>query len=366
LTAEPHATDRVARALVQPELLVDWSLPEWEVFVRQARHAELLARIGSRLSFLEILDHVPLRARPHFDSALQLVSAQHNEVHREIAHLRNALAPSGVPLVLLKGAAYVAAKLPAAAGRGFADIDLLVPKARLPDVESALMMNGWLTSHHSAYDQRYYREWMHELPPMQHLQRGTVIDVHHTIVPLTSRLRPDATKLIASSVPVGGEDALRVLCPVDMVLHSMTHLFYSEELGHGLRDLSDIDLLLRHFSAADPAFFERLARRAGELGLSRPLFYGLRYAGAILETPVPGRRDSAAAGPGPNRAVVGTMDMLWRRALRSPHETAALPLTRPALFALYLRAHWLRMPFDLLARHLAIKAWQRMRPPPAR
>ena len=366
LTADPRAADRAAHALVRPEALPDWPLEEWELLVRQARQAELLARIGSQLASLDLLDRVPARVRPHLDAALRLVSAQHDEVHREIAHLRTALASSGVPLLLLKGAAYVAAQLPAAAGRGFADIDLLVPKARLPDVESVLMMNGWMTSHHSPYDQRYYREWMHELPPMQHLQRGTVIDVHHTIVPLTSRLLPDAAKLIAGSVAVDGDESLRVLSPADMVLHSMTHLLYSEEMGHGLRDLSDIDLLLHHFSATDTTFFDRLVRRAEELGLGRPLFYGLRYARDILDAPVP---DSVLETDGParpGRRTVAMMDSLWKRALRSPHETAALPLTQPALFALYLRAHWLRMPPHLLARHLSIKAWQRIRPPPAR
>jgi hypothetical protein len=38
-----------------------------------------------------------------------------------------------------------------------------------------------------------------------------------------------------------------------MVLHSATHLFYDGELNHGLRDLVDLDDLLRHFSGADAA-----------------------------------------------------------------------------------------------------------------
>ena len=53
--------------------------------------------------------------------------------------------------------------------------------------EAALMLDGWASGHRSAYDQRYYRTWMHELPPMQHIQRGTVLDVHHAIAPLMPR-----------------------------------------------------------------------------------------------------------------------------------------------------------------------------------
>ena len=43
------------------------------------------------------------------------------------------------------------------------------------------------TTHHSAYDQRYYREWMHELPPLLHVRRQTALDVHHAIAPETAR-----------------------------------------------------------------------------------------------------------------------------------------------------------------------------------
>ncbi|NUP85150.1 MAG: hypothetical protein HUU30_05275 [Burkholderiaceae bacterium] len=55
------------------------------------------------------------------------------------------------------------------------------------------------------------------------------------------------------------------------------------------------------------------------------------------------------------------MDALWWRALRPQHPMAAPAGTSVALFLLYLRAHWLRMPPLLLARHLSIKAWRRLR-----
>ena len=42
------------------------------------------------------------------------------------------------------------------------------------------------------YDDAYYRRWMHELPPLIHRERDRMIDVHHTILPLTARITPDA------------------------------------------------------------------------------------------------------------------------------------------------------------------------------
>jgi hypothetical protein len=135
----------------------------------------------------------------------------------------------------------------------------------------------------------------------------------------------------------------------------MAHLFHNEDMSHGLRDLSDLDLLMRHFGDR-PGFWEQLVERSRELDLERPLYYGLHQAHAILDTPVPIltlQMSTAAAPPWPLRSV---MDRLWSDALRSPHRSCRRPLTGMALLALYVRAHWLRMPPGLLARHLAVKA----------
>jgi hypothetical protein len=303
----------------------------------------------------------PPGVQGHLQDVQVLASAQQAEVRREVGYLAQAVAPLGVPLTLMKGAAYLMSGSPAANGRLYTDVDIIVPKHRLPEVEATLMLNGWATTHHSPYDQRYYRQWMHELPPMQHLYRQTVVDVHHAILPETARLRPDSSLLLAAAVPLAGDRRIQVLARPDMVLHSMTHLLHNEELSHGLRDLSDIDLMLREFGA-EAAFWDALLARAGALSLRRPLFYGLRYAAAILGTPVPARTTVALQGAGPGPLLLTVMDGLFLRALTAQHPTAAVPGTAAALFGLYLRAHWLRMPPFLLARHLTTKALMRRRP----
>ena len=51
--------------------------------------------------------------------------------------------------------------------------------------EQLLLHAGWSHMKADEYDQHYYREWMHELPPLQHKERGTVVDLHHGILPVT-------------------------------------------------------------------------------------------------------------------------------------------------------------------------------------
>lgn len=350
------AVDLVSRLIREPQAAAGLGLKDWDLLIRQAREGVLLARVHHLLSTNELLDHVPEPVLRHMESA-SAVARRHTQVIRwEVALIQKALLQLGIPVVLLKGAAYVMADLPAAVGRVFVDVDILVPKPALADAEKALNRHGWMSAHHDEYDQRYYRTWMHELPPMVHMKRQTVLDVHHTILPETARLHPDPYKLIVDSVPVDDMDEIYVLAPVDMVLHSATHLFSDGELEHGLRDLVDLDALIRHFGQ-EQDFWGKLVDRAREMELSRPLYYALRYTTRILGTPVPAGVLSDSRVGTPNAVQSKFMDQLFLRALRPAHPSCEDSLTGTARWLLYVRSHYLRMPFRLLLPHLFHKAF---------
>ena len=190
------------------------------------------------------------------------------------------------------------------------------------------------------------------------MARRTVLDVHHAILPVTARLKPDSTKLLAASRPLAGEPRLRVLAPVDMVLHSATHLFCNEDVGNGLRDLVDLDGLLRGFGG-EPGFWSDLTARAAEMDLTRPLYYALRYLPPILDTPIPAQTLREAEIGRPPRVLRGLMDRIFLRTLQPDRSGPADGWASLARGSIYVRAHWLRMPPLLLARHLTIKALRR-------
>ena len=72
----------------------------------------------------------------HLNAALVVAQAQEEAVRREAGYIYKAVGPIGVDIVLLKGAAYLVEGLPAAKGRVFSDIDILVPKHALAEVEA--------------------------------------------------------------------------------------------------------------------------------------------------------------------------------------------------------------------------------------
>ncbi|MBB6134269.1 hypothetical protein HD842_002411 [Massilia aurea] len=349
----------LVEVLSRPARVQTLDLPGWERLLRQADSANLSAILVYLLEEHGLLDGVPMQPREHLD-AMRIVALRHRRLTGyEVERIRSALAQLGLPLILLKGAAYAMAGLPSGRGRLFSDIDILVPKDSLDQVERALMLHGWASAHHDAYDERYYRTWMHELPPMVHLRRGNAIDVHHAILPETAPVRPDPALLRAAARAIPGEQGalgIYTLCPHDMFLHSAVHLFFGGEFDQGLRDLFDLHRLALHFDT-EPGFWDGLVARADALELTRPLFYALRYITHTFGTPVPAATLAAAAPFGPTGLLLPLMDALFLRALSPLHPECATRFDGAARFTLYVRGNWLRMPPVLLARHLFHKAF---------
>lgn len=344
-------------ALVHPATLKNLSMAQWDLLIRQARNAGMLARIAIICQADGLMALIPESPRRHLASASLVALRQHRELRWEVQLIEDALARTGVTVVLLKGAAYSMSGLKAARGRTMSDVDILVPHDTLPEVESALMRRGWISAAKTAYDQHYYRTWMHELPPMRHFHRGTVIDVHHAIVPISSRSHPSSLALLSLASPVQAGSKVKSLAPQDMLLHSASHLFHEGEFEQGFRGIVDIDSLLREFGEHN-GFWQSLVPRAIELELVRPLFYAVRYATLMLGTPVPAvvmLEVNQAPGSPASGTLVALMDLLFLRALRPSHASTSDGWTPLARWLLYVRGHWLRMPPWQLIPHLVRK-----------
>lgn len=331
---------------------------EWEILIRQARASGLLSRLATFEKQFFIFQ-TPSFAINHLDSAYKFWQSQQRIVNWELHKLSRVFDKLHLPLILLKGSAYSAANLDAKLGRVFNDIDILVPKTRLPEVKEALNLNGWFPEPLSEYDKRYYEEWMHELPPLRHINTGASLDVHHNILPLTCSICPDANALLTQVVNVSGTKYW-TLCFEDIVLHSASHLFLAGEFENGIRDLSDLDLLLREFSRNDVDFWQKLLDRAELLNFNRPLFYALRYTRIMLNTPIPELIYASFCRKHGNVLHIKLMDFLFLRALRPAHSSCDDPWSEFSRSVLFLRSHWLKMPLQLLIPHLVRKAWVRI------
>jgi hypothetical protein len=352
----------LVRALRDPASVLMLDDDGWTALLTIAHAERLRATLAHRLDGLP----VPPRVTEILNAARMAADDARARALWEIEMARRALAPLDMPVVLLKGSAFIAAGLDAGRGRLVGDLDILVPRDRLDEVEAAVLAAGWEWLKTDVYDDHYYRTWMHELPPLIHRDRDAMIDIHHTILPLTARPRPDALALIGNSVslsplplaggagggpapapvesppplasrvapPASGKGDIRILGPDDMVIHAAAHLLADGDMSGGLRNLWDIHCLLGEYDLAG------LNDRARHHGLERETARALCLAGNLF----------GSSGRAP---VFYTKRLLARDGWgRETHK-----LLR---FAFYIRSHLIRMPLPMLVRHLFTK-WRKAR-----
>jgi hypothetical protein len=232
----------------------------------------------------------------------------------------------------------------------------MVPLDQLQAAERGFFEGGWATTKMNAYDQKYYRHWMHEIPPLRNVERSTSLDVHHTILPPTAALSPDVGKLWEAAVPLPEIPGCFILGPEDMILHSAAHLFHDGDLKGGLRDIVDLDALLRHFSQT-PDFLPGLLERAQIMDLVRPLYYAFRYTRRYMSTPIPGQLMLKCEVIGaPAFPVMQLMDAMVERAILPKIDCRFSPASAFLNWLSYVRSHHLRMPAYLLLPHLVRKS----------
>lgn len=319
----------LVRALRDPASVAGLDASGWNGLIAAVRAERLIGTLAFRLDGVT----VPPALTPILSDARLDAAREARQALWEADRAAQALGDLGVRVVLLKGTAYAAAGLKAGQGRFIGDLDILVPVEAMAAVEQALIAAGWEWVKDDPYDDAYYRQWMHELPPMIHATRDRMIDVHHTILPLTARQTPDAAAMIADAVPV--DDGLFVLSPEDRVVHAVAHMLADGDLQGGLRNLWDIHHLL---ADTDP---DILASRAARHGLTPHVRQAQRLAAAFY-------------GPGARLT-------LWDRLIRArllARDGWGRETRKALVFAFFLRSHWIRMPPLMLARHLWTK-WRK-------
>ena len=340
----------------------------WTALIVMARAEQLIGGLAHRLQ----AEVVPKQVADILDDARIGAEHQRRSALWEADCAARALADYDGKVVLLKGTAYVAADLRAGEGRHIGDLDILVAREDLPQVEALLLSKGgWEWVKEDAYDDAYYRDHMHELPPLIHKDRDRMIDVHHTILPLTAGPRPDAGAMLRAAVSLNSQntvspepvearevrhdrpstgsglaDCLSILSPTDMAIHCATHLIADGDLAGGLRNLWDFHCLTTEFSCSDEKFWVNLQARAAHHGLWQAVHTAARlahelYGTAILES----------------LRIRGNTDFLFIRRLTA-RDGWGRPTRKFTRLLFYIRSHWLRMPPLMLARHLFTK-WRK-------
>ena len=349
-----------------PESCRQYTPETWSRVFRLANASRLLARVDVVLKRHHLEDCVPEEARWQLESARVRSERMKRQLRWEMEILRrgmrNAVMADSepIPVVLLKGGAYLCGNFPWSEGRISVDLDVLVPFEKLAETEAKLNQAGWFAEKKNDYDERYYREWMHEIPPMHNYERRTELDVHHTILPRIGKVSIDSSKLWQKVVPCGDDPDFLRLGDCDLLIHSIVHMFQDGDLRDCLRDLLDMDAMVRFFCQNKPEFTPQFLARVEELGVQRPVALAVRYLDRMLKTPIPDelRKSCRRWNQGP--LCRGFMDWLVPRGVLTEMPGEERSSVHFARMCLLIRQHWLRMPKRILIPHL-LRKWRERR-----
>jgi hypothetical protein len=260
----------IIMALYFEQTVPQLSPQQWQHLLTILRDIDLLASCYFRLKHRDKLSQLPEFLVKHMRSAAIYSERQAQQVIYECGQIQHTLNQANIPVYFLKGASYTLAQYRQAKGRIYSDIDALVAKEHLEQAETLLNQQGWKTKKLNDYDDKYYRQWAHEIPPMQHIHRGTVLDLHHNIMLPISRYSIDINTLLCPSQTVTiAEQTFQVLRPESALLHSMIHMIHNEEFHHAFRDLLDCALLLEQYG--EPLWW-KLYHLADTLGFLDELY----------------------------------------------------------------------------------------------
>ncbi len=329
----------LVKALRDPASVGALDAKGWTALLTIARAEQMIGTLAQRLQNQAL----PQAVASILTDARTNAEYQRRTALWEADCARRALVSYPGKVVLMKGTAYVAAGLKAGEGRHIGDLDIMVARDDLLTVEALLLQDGgWEWVKEDAYDDAYYRDHMHELPPMIHKERDRMIDVHHTILPMTARPNPDAAAMLRDAVKL--ESGPYIFAPADMTIHCAAHLIADGDLAGGLRNLWDMHCLLSTFARDD--FWPQLRSRAEHHQLWPAVHRAARLAHELYGTDIPKEWRIWNSKDKWFILCVTARDG-WGRSTRK--------VTR---LIFYVRSHWMRMPPKMLARHLWMK-WRK-------
>ena len=205
-------------------------------------------------------------------SAFETDGAKQNKVYRTtLLNLAKRLNEAGIPMVALKGAAFLVEEKDPASWRSISDIDVLVSEAHVHRAGEALASAGY---QFLLPEDGYRIEDHHHFRPMQDPVTGTAVEVHTRFVWNRADDPTNPEEIIArSSVKIVDGVEVRIPCPEHRIAHLIVHAqigdrrFVARRIE--LKDILDLAIIANHYQVdwlEVEALFDRVGQRKHFLG----------------------------------------------------------------------------------------------------
>lgn len=322
---------------------------DYTALITQARDQAMLGSIYYQLQRHGLT--VPASVHRHLISGKVFADKHHLACFNELNELCTDLASCNLQLILVKGAAYKLRGLQVSKGRTFSDIDILVAKDQFDKAVLTLKNCGFVEQTLSEYDRNYYLNWSHQYPPLFHYFRGTGIDLHHGIIPVTSKTKIVTTDYVATAYPLEG---LPYCLPSDayLFIHASVHLFLQEEFHKLAKDLCELNELGRELQQ-NPSWVAELWHAAAQSGTTHTVYTALHVLQKLFQQHWSLNTLAAFSGQKPTSYKLRWHTQVLTRLLQ-PSKT---PVYYLAAVSWYCRGHLHKMGWVRLLTHSLTKLW---------
>jgi hypothetical protein len=339
--------------LLSPQVGMTYPISQWVDTLFVLREAKLLATLYHSAKRDGCLFDYPEYVQKHLFSAQVYASCQAQQIRFEAAELSHLFEQIGVTALFLKGAAYTLRDSVNSHGRICSDLDVLINQADIPIAEEHLRLNRWKSEVLDDYDEKYYREWAHEIPPLVHLNRGTVIDLHHNLyLPISGRTVAVNEFMSTKQKTQSG---CFVLDPSATVMHSIIHMFANEDSSSWMRDLIDITFLIKEFEGQ--IFWQKLLDLVQKTDFEFEFVCCLHALLYYTDINLPKNVQAFLLAFPFSRGQKWLLKHTILPAISPEHDLILTTRIRFAKKIVYLRGHWIKMPPLVLLKHFAIKSF---------
>jgi hypothetical protein len=207
-------------------------------------------------------------------------TARNIRFYQELGKLLQALQEQDIKVIVLKGAYLAEAVYDNIGLRVMGDIDLLVQKNNLVQVEQEMLALGYEPVDCNRVITQDNIHFRYTLP-----RNGLNVEIHWALVGSNLPFRIDTEGLWSRAQPVTlAQMPTLALCPLDLLLHLCQHTakhIYSLRL----RMVCDIGEVIQHFSTE--LDWQEIGERTEEWGITHSVYMILRLAQELLGVAVP-------------------------------------------------------------------------------
>ncbi len=341
-----EAVDHLLRFILDPGVVRAYQADDWNKLISLARFHELVALVHDLLNDNGLMHDAPEEIAGLLTGYANRQAYLTTLFEWEIGKVQRVVKQVDYPVVVLKGMAYLLAKMGSWKSRAFADIDLLVAPEHFADMEQRIQGAGWEIKALNDYDDRYYREWSHASPPLINRNSGIELDLHHHISsPISDQ--PIDTDVLLQDIAVIDDTGFSRLGDADLILHCANHFIYFDDLAGRFKDLVLIYFILNESNADE--LWRSLFLRSRQLGLQATFYYLVRLMQYYFNAEIPASVNVGIKETTIRKAVLW---LLINSLTPKDIGSVRLNLVQTTLVARY---QWTRYPVHIFVYHLVQK-----------